>query len=112
MTWAQRWKAIAKQHRRADAPAMSILLGAYRRKTQRMEKLEARVAELEGPTAAVMGRVYSRTDAWLKIAGLADAETFERLLDGHMNVAVIFEHEFERRFPQAHANWMKKHDVD
>lgn len=109
MTWVRRWKTTAKQLRRMQrAPAFDVLVRAYRRKQERIDRLEARVAELEGPDVATLGRVYSNTDAWLKVAGVADATTFERLLDGNLDVAVVLELEFERRFPREHELWWRR----
>ena len=112
MTWAERWKASAKEHRREDSPAFRILLNAYRRKYERHEKAKERIAQLEGPDGAAYGRVLSNVDVWLRICGVATEADLRRFIDGHLNIGVILDHEFQRRFPEAHRAWCKEHDVD
>jgi hypothetical protein len=55
-------------------------------------------------------RALSNGDVWLRIAGIADAALLARLMNGLLNTMVVFEHEFERRFPREHAAWLKEHD--
>jgi len=56
-------------------------------------------------------RAISGPDKWLRLAGIMDADQLERLLDGQLNVMIIFDHEFQRRFPNEHAAWVAKHDL-
>jgi hypothetical protein len=109
MTWSRRWKAAAKRHRTERSPGVDLLLRVVTRQQQKLRAAERRIARLEGPDAAALGRVYSNSDAWLKIAGISDAETLQRLLNGNLDVAVILEHEFERRFPLEYATWDREH---
>jgi hypothetical protein len=109
MTWSRRWKAAAKRHRTERSPGVTLLCRVVTRQQEKLRATERRIARLEGPDAATLGRVYSNSDAWLKIAGISDAETLQRLLNGNLDVAVILEHEFERRFPLEHATWDREH---
>jgi hypothetical protein len=53
-------------------------------------------------------RALNNLDLWLRIASTASAEELEQLLDAQLSVMVIFEFEFERRFPVQHRRWDEK----
>lgn len=53
-------------------------------------------------------RVSSNSDLFVKIACLATAEELERFLDSSLNICMILEFEFERRFPKEHLLWVAK----
>lgn len=52
--------------------------------------------------------VASNTDAWLRLAGVLTEEELLRAVEGAMNVYVVMEHEFARRFPEAYARYEKQ----
>jgi hypothetical protein len=120
MTWAERWKAIAKQHRRkADIPALSGLIRAYRRKHDRHAQAEADLAaaqrelrKLKGFDAESLLRISSDADRWLRLAGVLDADYFARVLNGEMNIFTILSVEFQRRFPTEFEAWSEKVDKE
>jgi hypothetical protein len=49
-------------------------------------------------------------DTLLRLLGLLNAEEIAVMADSLMNLAVVTDHEFERRFPKEHAKWEQKHD--
>ncbi len=55
-------------------------------------------------------RVLSSTDLWLRITGVITTDEFKRILNGQLNVMIIFEVEFKRRFPVEYAIWLKEND--
>lgn len=51
-------------------------------------------------------------DRWLRLAGILTAGQFVRFLDASMNLMIVLEHEFERRFPAECAAWRRKNDLE
>lgn len=50
-------------------------------------------------------RVSSNADAWLRLAGVMTEAELEQALRGAVNVYIVLEHEFQRRFPEAYARY-------
>lgn len=52
----------------------------------------------------------SAPDRFLRVLGTLTADRFERMADGQMNLMVMLDREFARRFPAEYARWDAKHD--
>lgn len=54
----------------------------------------------------------SGPDRFLRVLGTLSAERFARLGDGQLNMMVLIDREFARRFPDEYAAWAKARDID
>ena len=108
-TWAVRWKCAAKDARVRARSFARIAVRQTRLRVDAGRCLDEHIAAMPLDYEAV-DRVTSNLDAWLRLAGIIDAEMFARLLDGHLNIMVVLEHEFDRRFPNECAAWRSKQD--
>jgi hypothetical protein len=59
---------------------------------------------------AILALATSPLDGWMRITGILTPDQFRTMLESGLNLMVLLEAEFERRFPAECAAWQAQHD--